>query len=125
MAQQSTTEPREAPKVQGKHTNELQKRIVNKQENTKGTDAPLPGETLEHAVAREVKEEAGIEIAEISSRTKISKAHLVALEDETYDNLPAIVYVRGFVTELAKYLRLDPAQVQRTYLRRMREKPVS
>ena len=52
MAQQSTTEPREAPKVQGKHTNELQKRIVNKQENTKGTDAPLPGETLEHAARR-------------------------------------------------------------------------
>jgi flagellar biosynthesis protein FlhG len=35
------------------------------------------------------------------------------------------VYVRGFVTELAKYLRLDPAQVQRTYLRRMREKNAS
>ena len=34
-------------------------------------------------------------------------------------------FVRGFVTELAKYLRLDPAQVQRTYLRRMREKHVS
>ena len=40
-------------------------------------------------------------------------------------HLPATVYVRGFVTELAKYLRLDPAQVQRTYLRRMREKHVS
>ena len=34
-------------------------------------------------------------------------------------------YVRGFVNELAKYLRLDPAQVQRTYLRRMREKNLS
>ena len=29
------------------------------------------------------------------------------------------------MTELAKYLRLDPAQVQRTYLRRMREKRAS
>ena len=35
--------------------------------------------------------------------------------------LPAIVYVQGFVTELAKFLRLDPAQVQKTYMRRMRE----
>jgi flagellar biosynthesis protein FlhG len=32
-----------------------------------------------------------------------------------------MVYVRGFVNELAKYLRLDPPQVQRTYLRRLRE----
>jgi flagellar biosynthesis protein FlhG len=85
-----------------------------------GPDTEFTGPLL-----RKVRESQGIEIAEISSRTKISKAHLVALEDESYDHLPAIVYVRGFVTELAKYLRLDPAQVQRTYLRRMREKHVS
>jgi flagellar biosynthesis protein FlhG len=84
-----------------------------------GPDTEFTGPLL-----RKVRESQGIEIAEISSRTKISKAHLVAMEDESYDHLPAIVYVRGFVTELAKYLRLDPAQVQRTYLRRMREKHV-
>jgi flagellar biosynthesis protein FlhG len=77
------------------------------------------------ALLRKVRESQGIELGEISSRTKISKQHLVALEEETYENLPAIVYVRGFVTELAKYLRLDPAQVQRTYLRRMRERNAS
>jgi flagellar biosynthesis protein FlhG len=85
-----------------------------------GPDTEFTGPLL-----RKVRESQGIEIAEISSRTKISKAHLVALEDEAYDHLPAIVYVRGFVTEVAKYLRLDPAQVQRTYLRRMREKHAS
>jgi hypothetical protein len=52
MAQQSTTEPREAPKVQGKRTREQNRRIVNKTENTRGTDAPLPGESLEHAARR-------------------------------------------------------------------------
>ncbi len=77
------------------------------------------------ALLRKVRESQGIELVEIASRTKISRSHLVALEEETYDRLPAIVYVRGFVTELAKYLRLDPAQVQRTYLRRMREKNAS
>jgi flagellar biosynthesis protein FlhG len=82
-----------------------------------GPDTEFTGVLL-----RKVRESQGIEIAEISSRTKISKVHLVALEDESYDVLPALVYVRGFVTELAKYLRLDPAQVQRTYLRRMRER---
>lgn len=52
MAQQSTTEPREAPKVQGKLTREQQKRIIDKDETTKGTEAPLPGETLAHAAKR-------------------------------------------------------------------------
>jgi flagellar biosynthesis protein FlhG len=85
-----------------------------------GPDTEFTGPLL-----RKVRESQGIELGEISSRTKISKSHLVALEEESYDDLPAIVYVRGFVTELAKYLRLDPAHVQRTYLRRMREKNVS
>ncbi len=85
-----------------------------------GPDTEFTGPLL-----RKVRESQGIELTEISSRTKISRSHLVALEEESYDDLPAIVYVRGFVTEVAKYLRLDPAHVQRTYLRRMREKNVS
>ncbi|MDB4941990.1 MAG: Flagellar synthesis regulator FleN [Labilithrix sp.] len=85
-----------------------------------GPDTEFTGPLL-----RKVRESQGIELGEISSRTKISKSHLAALEEESYGDLPAIVYVRGFVTEVAKYLRLDPAHVQRTYLRRMREKNVS
>src|SRR5262249_30899286 len=73
------------------------------------------------ALLRKVRESQGIELAEISARTKISKPHLAAIEEETFEALPAIVYVRGFLAELAKYLRLDPAQVQKTFLRRMRE----
>jgi flagellar biosynthesis protein FlhG len=46
---------------------------------------------------------------------------LQALEEERFDDLPAIVYARGFLVEFAKQLRLDPAQVQKTYLRRLRE----
>jgi flagellar biosynthesis protein FlhG len=74
------------------------------------------------ALLRKVRESQGIELAEISARTKIARTHLEAIEEEAYGSLPAVVYVRGFVNELAKYLRLDSAQVQRTYLRRMREK---
>jgi flagellar biosynthesis protein FlhG len=35
--------------------------------------------------------------------------------------LPALVYTRGFVQQLAKFLKLDPTQVSKTYLRRLRE----
>jgi hypothetical protein len=52
MAQQSDTEPREAPKRQGKLTQEQQQRIINKQENTKGADVPSAGETLREANQR-------------------------------------------------------------------------
>lgn len=73
------------------------------------------------ALLRKVREAQGVLVQEISERTKIGKAHLVAIEEEEFTALPAAVYVRGFITELAKFLRLDPPQVQRTYLRRMRE----
>jgi flagellar biosynthesis protein FlhG len=73
------------------------------------------------AILRKVRESQGIELGEISARTKIARSHLAAIEEESFEGLPAIVYVRGFLAELAKYLRLDPAQVQKTFLRRMRE----
>ncbi len=70
---------------------------------------------------RKVRESQGVELQEISQRTKISTAYLTAIEDERFGELPAFVYLRGFVTELAKYLKLDVMQVSRTYLKRYRE----
>ena len=59
MAQQSTTRPREAPKQQGKLTREQQKRIIDKQEITSGSDVAMPGETLKHANKRYPKPDPG------------------------------------------------------------------
>jgi flagellar biosynthesis protein FlhG len=73
------------------------------------------------ALLRKVRESLGLELAEICAKTKIARAHLEALEEERYAELPALVYTRGFLGELAKQLRLDPMQVQKTYLRRLRE----
>ncbi|MBN2191698.1 MAG: helix-turn-helix domain-containing protein [Polyangiaceae bacterium] len=68
-----------------------------------------------------VRESQGIEIEDISRHTKISAAHLRAIEAEDFRQLPALVYTRGFVQQIAKYLQLDPSHVSRTYLRRMRQ----
>jgi flagellar biosynthesis protein FlhG len=81
-----------------------------------GPDTDFTGSLL-----RKVRESQGVELVEICAKTKIARAHLTAIEDEAWSGLPAAVYVRGFVSELAKFLKLDPAQVQKTYMRRMRE----
>jgi flagellar biosynthesis protein FlhG len=73
------------------------------------------------AMLRKVRESQGLELAEISAKTKIGRTYLQAIEDERFEELPALVYTRGFLVELAKQLRLDPAHVQKTYLRRLRE----
>ncbi|HKQ67714.1 MAG TPA: helix-turn-helix domain-containing protein [Polyangiaceae bacterium] len=73
------------------------------------------------ALLQKVRESQGIEIVEIAAKTKIAATHLRAIEQDAFEELPALVYTRGFVQELAKCLRLDPSQVARTYLKRMRD----
>jgi flagellar biosynthesis protein FlhG len=68
-----------------------------------------------------VREARGVELEEIAKATKISIAYLKAIEAEAFSELPATVYARGFVQEFAKYLKLDAAQVTKTYLMRLRQ----
>jgi flagellar biosynthesis protein FlhG len=56
----------------------------------------------------EIRKERGIELVDISNRAKISISYLKAIEEEKYEELPARVYIRGFVTEFARYLKIDP-----------------
>jgi flagellar biosynthesis protein FlhG len=82
----------------------------------------INGETqFTGALLKKVRESQGVELADIAQRTKISVAHLAAIESETAGELPAAVYVQGFVQTVAKVLRLDSAQVSRTYMRRFRD----
>jgi flagellar biosynthesis protein FlhG len=73
------------------------------------------------SLLRKVRESQGVELADIAQRTKISLTHLAAIEAEDPTDLPATVYVQGFVQTIAKFLKLDPAQVGKTYMRRLRE----
>ena len=81
-----------------------------------GPNTPFGGGLL-----RKVRESQGVELEDISRHTKISVVQLRAIEEEDFPSLPASVYLRGFVQEVAKVLKLDPTQVARTYLRRYNE----
>lgn len=80
-----------------------------------------PDTEFSGALLRRVRESRGLEVKEIAARTKISHQHVSAIESEAFDALPPLVYVRGFLSEIAKVLKLDPSQVSRTYLRRARD----
>jgi flagellar biosynthesis protein FlhG len=67
---------------------------------------------------RAVRQSQGTSLDQISERTKVGMSYLRSIEAEEFESLPAAVYVRGFVTEFAKCLRLDPEQVSQSYLRR-------
>jgi flagellar biosynthesis protein FlhG len=85
---------------------------------------PMPAITKDSVftggLLQQVREARGIDLREIAERTKISMAYLQALESETFKKLPAVVYMRGFLAEYAKYLGLDRQRVVETYLERYR-----
>lgn len=79
-----------------------------------------PDTDFSGALLRAVRESQGHRLEDISAHTKVGMGHLSAIEGDDYGALPAPVYVRGFVTEVAKFLKLDASQVGRTYVRRYR-----
>jgi flagellar biosynthesis protein FlhG len=90
-------------------------------------DSPEPavelGDEVTGAVLRKIREARGVELADISQRTKISERHLRAIEEERFGDMPAAVYVRGYVLEYARSLRIDAQRAAESYLRRFLAKP--
>lgn len=56
---------------------------------------------------RSTRERRGLSIAEVAQDTRISARFLEALEAEQFDELPAPVYVRGFIRSYASYLKIE------------------
>jgi cytoskeletal protein RodZ len=81
-------------------------------EVTEGTE--VTGEILKQA--REARQ---LSLDEIADITKIAIYYLRNLENEYYEELPAEVYVRGYLRQIAKLLGLDPMLVSASYLERM------
>ncbi len=54
----------------------------------------------------------------MSERTKLSRLHIEAVEEERFAELPVAVYLRGIVMCIARELRLDGQKVARSYLER-------
>jgi curved DNA-binding protein CbpA len=63
----------------------------------------------------------GFELEDIAGVTKISPSYLRFIESEQWTDLPAPVYVRGFVVAYAQCLGLDTKRVARSYMARFEE----
>ena len=64
------------------------------------------GDTLRQARAHK-----GVTLREAEVATRINRHWLLALEEEHFDQLPALIYQRGIVRNYATYLNLDPAKL--------------
>ena len=67
---------------------------------------------------RRVRMHRGMELEDISRVTKISPTHLRFIEEDRFSELPAPVYVRGFVVAYADCVGLDAKRVAASYMKK-------
>jgi hypothetical protein len=65
---------------------------------------------------RQVRMARGLSLIQLSERTRISVRHLENVESDKYDQLPAAVYLRGILMNLARELGIDGLRVAKSYL---------
>ena len=70
---------------------------------------------------RQIREKMGIDLKTISMETKINMRILGWIEEEAFDKLPPMVYLKGFLRAYAKSLDLDPQRLVEGYLRFLAE----
>lgn len=70
---------------------------------------------------KQVRERMGVELQTISKETKINIKVLEWIEEEAFEKLPALVYLKGFLKSYAQSLGLDPQKVIEEYMRLMEE----
>jgi len=64
--------------------------------------------TTPGAVLASAREKLGLTIADVAGQMRISPRQVEAIEADRYTELPGAVFVRGFVRNYARVLRLDP-----------------
>ena len=72
------------------------------------------------AAIKRIREAKKITIEDLADFTRISKMYLHAIEEEEYQKLPAAVYCRGFLQQVAKRLKLPTELMVNKYIARMK-----
>jgi len=95
-----------------------------------GTDAPPQDSIMPSpdrpsprsgADLRDERQRLRLALETIAEKAKIRRAYLQAIEEERFGELPAAVFVRGFLREYARCLGLVGEDVARDYMKRYRD----
>ncbi len=106
---------------------EASRQVYPEPKSEKATPAFRKDEAFEKEIARQtdwdgtslakVREYKQISVAKMSEITKINPYYVAAIENMDASNLPAIVFVRGYVVQIAKALGLDDKKVADSYMK--------
>jgi flagellar biosynthesis protein FlhG len=84
-------------------------------------DPPEPGISI-GTYLKHRRENLGLTLREVAAKTRVRTTYLENIENERLSDLPAPVYLRGFVLEFARVLGLpDPESITTAYLELIEE----
>jgi cytoskeletal protein RodZ len=72
--------------------------------------------TYRGGTLKQFREKMGVDLKAISQETKINPRILQEIEEEAFEKLPPVVYLKGFLRAYAQSLGLDPPKVIEGYL---------
>lgn len=85
-----------------------------------GTDSTQPGASESLAITgdmlRKTRERLNLSLEEMFRITRIPMHYLKAIEEENVKNMPARVYLQGFIKNLAQVYKLNPKETARLFL---------
>lgn len=67
------------------------------------------------SLLREARVKAGFSVIQISELTRITRAHITALEASDFERLPGIAYIPGFIRNYCKAVGLNPTPLIEAY----------
>jgi len=73
------------------------------------------------AFLRKVREYKKVTLEQLSTVTKVTPYYINALENMQPENLPAPVFVRGYIIQISRYLGLNEKKVVESYMKIYRE----
>lgn len=76
--------------------------------------------TFTGEMLRKIREYKNVNVERMAEMTRISKAYINHIERDEFDKLPAHVYTRGFVYQIAKVLKLNPDIVASSYVHHLK-----
>ncbi|TAJ87053.1 MAG: helix-turn-helix domain-containing protein [Reyranella sp.] len=73
-----------------------------------------PGQAVGRLL-RDQREARGLDLTQVEKSIRIRRAHLEAIEDGRYDELPGAAYIPAFLRAYATHVGLDPEKVMTAY----------
>jgi cytoskeleton protein RodZ len=86
-------------------------RVTEQSAIPRAGDYAPPHSATAGALLRAAREAAGLSIDAVAQQLKLAPRQVTALEEDDYTHLPGRTFVRGFVRNYARFVRLDAATV--------------